>query len=91
MADKMKYYNVDDYTKQKARQGPHAATPPLANLFAAADHVRKVFEKKKLTYGVLGGLEMLCLGHRREIRDLHIAYDDKDFARIKTKLKGDQR
>lgn len=39
----------------------------------------------------MGGLEMLCLGYRREMPDVHIAYDDKDFNRVKAKLEADQR
>jgi hypothetical protein len=39
----------------------------------------------------MGGLEMLCLGYRREMPDLQIAYDDKDFHKIKSKLEHDQR
>lgn len=39
----------------------------------------------------MGGLEMLCLGYRRGMPDLQIAYDDKDFHRIKAKLESDQR
>jgi len=39
----------------------------------------------------MGGLEMLCLGYRRESPDLQIAYDDKDFHKMKSKLESDQR
>ncbi|KAH7394926.1 hypothetical protein DE146DRAFT_678738 [Phaeosphaeria sp. MPI-PUGE-AT-0046c] len=87
----MVYYNVEDYVRQKKRHAKEISVPPLANLLAAADYVRNVFETKKLAHGFMGGLEMLCLGYRREMPDLQIAYDDKDFHRIKAKLEADQR
>ena len=89
MAIKTKYYKVEDYNKYKAQRGPQVI--PQANLLAAADYVQSLFEKKKFLYGVLGELELLCMGLRREMMDLHIAYDDKDFNRIRTKLEADQR
>ncbi len=89
MAGGKMYYNVEAYNKQKQQQGNRVI--PEANFFAAANHVRDIFEGKQLPYGVMGGLEMFCLGHRRIMPDLHIAYDDRDFARIKTKLETDQR
>ncbi|KAF2829488.1 hypothetical protein CC86DRAFT_454083 [Ophiobolus disseminans] len=91
MTSKMGYYNVDDYMKQKRQQEKEAKVPPKANFLAAANHVRNVFENRKFGYGFMGGLEMLCLGYRREMPDLQIAYDDRDFLRIKSKLEADQR
>jgi|TARA_R110002003_G_scaffold12_1_gene803 hypothetical protein len=90
MASKMGYYNVEDYLKQR-RQQEKIRVPPKANFLAAVNHIRNMFEGKKFTYGVMGGLEMLCLGYRREMPDLQIAYDDRDFHRIKAKLESDQR
>lgn len=91
MADKMRYYNVEEFNNQKRQQGKDFKVPPRANFLAAANHIRNVFEGRKLSYGVMGGLEMLCLGYRREMPDVHIAYDDRDFSRIKAKLEADQR
>jgi hypothetical protein len=91
IADKMGYYNAGDFDKQRKEPGKESNIPPQANLLAAASHVRQLFENKKLTYGIMGGLEMLCLGRRREMPDLHIAYDDKDFNRIRAKLEANQR
>jgi hypothetical protein len=91
MASKMGYYNVEDFTKQKRQREKEATAPPRANFLAAVNHIRDTFEGKKLNYGVMGGLEMLCLGYQREMPDLHIAYDDRDFHRIKAKLEADQR
>jgi hypothetical protein len=91
MASKMGYYNVEDFMKQKRQQDRDVKIPPKANFLAAVDHLRKLFEGKKFTYGIMGGLEMLCLGYRREMPDLQIAYDDKDFHKIKSKLEHDQR
>ncbi|KAF7442254.1 Herpes-BLLF1 multi-domain protein [Pyrenophora tritici-repentis] len=64
---------------------------PLANTIAAATRIRQLFESKKLSYAILAGLEMLCLGHQREISGLHIAYEDKDLDRIRAKLQADRR
>jgi hypothetical protein len=91
MASKMGYYNVEEFMKQKRQQEKHIKIPPKANFLAAIDHIRKLFEGKKFTYAIMGGLEMLCLGYRREMPDLQIAYDDKDFHKIKSKLEHDQR
>ncbi|KAH4046282.1 hypothetical protein HBI56_172700 [Parastagonospora nodorum] len=90
MGSKMGYYNVDGFIKQKG-QDKEVKMLPTTNLLAAADHIRKLFEGKKFGYAFMGGLEMLCLGHRRESPDLQIAYDDKDFHKMKSKLESDQR
>ena len=89
MATKMRYFNVDEYNRHKRQQG--FRVPPEANFLAAASHMRDIFEAKKLAYGFMGGFAMLCLGNRRAMPDLHIAYDDRDFAKIKSKLEADQR
>jgi hypothetical protein len=91
MANKMGYYNVEDFLKQKQQQKNQIVVPPKANFLATANHLRKLLDGKKFTYAVMGGLEMLCLGYRREMPDLQIAYDDKDFQRIKAKLEADPR
>jgi hypothetical protein len=91
MASKMGYYNVEEFTKQKRDEIKEIKVPPKANILAAADHIKKVFEGKKFIYAFMGGLEMLCLGYRREMPDLQVAYDDKDFHKIKSKLESDQR
>jgi hypothetical protein len=91
MAGKSKYYNVDDYTEQKKLQGTNFKIPPKQNFLAAAHHIRDLFESKKFMYGVMGGLEMLCLNHRRQMPDLHIAYDNKDYDRLKSKLEKNHR
>lgn len=91
MTGKTGYYNVDDYLKQKRYRGTENSIPPEANFLAAANHVRTLFESEKFTYGVMGGFEMLCLGHRREMPDLQIAYDEVDFQRIRAELEADPR
>jgi hypothetical protein len=87
----MNYYNVEEYIHQKRQRGGAFRIPPRENFIAAANHIRNLFESKKFTYGVMGGLEMLCLGHQREMPDLHIAYDNREFHRIHSKLDADQR
>lgn len=53
--------------------------------------MQALFDAKRFTWGFMGGLAMLCLGYKREMPDLHIAYDDKDFNRIKAELSYDPR
>lgn len=89
MGKSANYYNVDDFNKYKKAQGK--CVPPRNNILAAACHIQALFDAKKFTYGFIGGLPMLCLGYRREMPDLHIAYDDKDFERLKNKLGSNYR
>jgi hypothetical protein len=91
MATKMRSHNVQQFNNQPRAQGRVSQVPPQVNVVAAASHIRQLFESKKITYGIMGGLEMLCLGHQREIPDVHIVYDDKEFNRIKSKLEKDSR
>lgn len=87
------YYNVQDYNKQKQQQQEQHGVniPPEANIIAAANHIRALLDGKKFEYGLFGGLAMLCLGSRRKQCDVHIAYDDKNFLRLRQKLENDQR
>jgi hypothetical protein len=87
----MGYYNIETFHQQKTQKEMEIEVPPKANVLAAADHIKGLFESKRFTYAIFGSFEMLCLGHRREMIDLHIAYDDRDFQRIKAKLELDQR
>jgi len=87
----MAYHNVEEPNKYKRQSQQEPKILPLANTIAAATRIRQIFESKKLSYGILGGLEMLCLGHQREISSLHIAYEDKDLDRLKAKLQADRR
>ncbi|KAH8728618.1 hypothetical protein GQ44DRAFT_823914 [Phaeosphaeriaceae sp. PMI808] len=91
MSSKIGYYNVEEFNKQKGQQERKVKVPPKANFLAAVCHIRSLFEGKNLSYGIMGGLEMLCLGYRREMPDLQIAYDDRDFHHIRAKLDSDQR
>lgn len=83
------HYNVDDFKDYKRKQGK--CLPPRNNVLAAASHIQALFNAKKFTWGFMGGLAMLCLGYKREMPDLHISYDDKDFERLKSKLESDKR
>ena len=85
------YRNVGEPVKHPSQQQQETKMLPLANTIAAATRIRQLFESKKLSYGILGGLEMLCLGHQREISRLHFAYEDKDLDRIRAKLQADRR
>jgi hypothetical protein len=87
----MGYHDLAGHERQKPRQNNETPIPPQANILAAASHIRRLFESKKFTYAVMGELAMLCLGHRCQIRDILIAYDDKDYNRMKKKLEGDRR
>jgi hypothetical protein len=86
MATKLKSFN-----QRNTRKDSCSKAPPEANVLAAVNHIQNLFESKRFTYAIFGSLEMLCLGHRLELNDVHIAYDDRDFQRIKSKLDSDQR
>lgn len=89
MAKPARHYNVDDFDNYKRKQGK--CLPPRTNVLAAASHIQALFDAKKFTWAFMGGLAMLWLGYKREMPDLHIAYDDRDFIRLKSKLESDQR
>jgi hypothetical protein len=91
MSEDRKYYDVDDYLKWKRSQGKNNKVAPRQNLLAAASWLRKFFDARKTNWAATGSLAMLCLGARREIPDIHIVYDDKDFQRIRMKLQTDPR
>jgi hypothetical protein len=86
-----KYYDVNDYHDWKRKQGAQFKNPPRANFLAAAGYVRDLLDGKKMSWAAFGGLAMLCLGSRREMRDIHIVYESQDFTRIITKLEKDPR
>ncbi|KAF2855540.1 hypothetical protein T440DRAFT_513650 [Plenodomus tracheiphilus IPT5] len=73
------YRSVTKFTKERTDNGVGSRIPPQANFLAAVNYLRDFFENKKFLYGIAGGLEMLCLGYRREMPDVHIVYDDKDY------------
>jgi hypothetical protein len=91
MAENWKHYDVDDYNSWKRKQGKSFRSPPRANYLAAANYVRSFLDGKKLNYAFFGGLALLCLGSRRQMPDIHLVYDGRDFERIKTKLEADRR
>jgi len=83
--------NVTKYPEGNLQDKNPYIVPPLANLLAAANHVRTLFESKKFSYAICGGLGTLCLGYRCDVLDIHIVYEDKDYFRIKKKLEADRR
>lgn len=87
----MVYHSATKHTGEIVEHRTTSLVPPQPNFFAAANHVRNLFESKKISYSITGGLEMLCLGYRRDMRDIHIVYDDKDYFRLKKKLEADKR
>jgi hypothetical protein len=89
MAKSSGYYNVADFNEYKRKHGK--CLPPRVNVLIAACYIQEFFDAKKFTYGFMGGLPMLCLGYKREMPDLHIAYDAKDFERLKSKLENNRR
>lgn len=91
MGEVQKYYDVEDYKRWKKSQAKAIKSAPRPNLLAAASWLRRFFEARKTNWAVLGSLAMLCLGARREIPDIHVVYDDKDFQRIRMKLQSDPR
>ncbi|KAF1993311.1 hypothetical protein P154DRAFT_394328, partial [Amniculicola lignicola CBS 123094] len=91
MGDNWKYYDVENYNSWKKNQGRNFKSPPRANFLAAANHLRSLFDGKKINWAAIGGLSMLCLGSDRDMPDIHIVYDDKDFHRVQSKLEHDSR
>jgi hypothetical protein len=91
MAHKLRHYDVAEFNNMKRQQGKNFKIPPRANFLAAVNHLRDFFETKKFAYGFMCGMQMLCLGYKREMPDVHIAYDDRDFNKIKAKLESNQR
>jgi hypothetical protein len=87
----MPHHTVSTDDWRKSKQERSFKIPPRANLLAAASHIRATFDAKKFTWSFLGGLEILCLGYRREQPDLHVVYDSRDFERMRKKLEGDRR
>lgn len=91
MGEDRKHYDVEDYKRWKKSQGKALKIAPRANVLAAANWVRIFFDARKTNWAALGSLAMLCLGARREMPDIHIVYDDKDFQHIRMKLQADPR
>ncbi|KAF2180060.1 hypothetical protein K469DRAFT_693527 [Zopfia rhizophila CBS 207.26] len=91
MTETWKYYDVDEYKAWKTKQGKDFKSPPRANFLAAATYVKNLLDSKNFNWAAICGLAMLCLGSRREMPDIHIVFDDKDFQRLKRKLEADQR
>ncbi|KAH7130386.1 hypothetical protein B0J11DRAFT_401866, partial [Dendryphion nanum] len=89
MGETPSYYSVDYYNNWKSKQRRRG--PPRANFLAAATFIRNLLDGKKINWAAMGGLAMLCLGSRRDMPDMHIVYEDREFERIKTKLEADPR
>ncbi|KAL5113317.1 hypothetical protein ACEQ8H_008812 [Pleosporales sp. CAS-2024a] len=87
----MGYYNMESVLRQKRLQGNEIKAPPMENILAAAEYVRKLFDGKRFNHAFMGRFAMLCLGHKRHVFDLQVTYDDKDFYKIKSKLNSDHR
>jgi len=91
MAASSNYFDVEDFNNWKRKQGSAYRLPPRANFVAAANYIRNFFDDKKMNWASMLGLAMACLGSRREMPDIHIVYEDKDFQRIKLKLETNPR
>ncbi|KAF1948886.1 hypothetical protein CC80DRAFT_528745 [Byssothecium circinans] len=91
MGENWKHFDAADFTSWKKKQGSAYKSPPRANFLVAANHIRNVLEGKKINWAVMGGLAMMCLGSSRDMPDIHIVYDDREFSRIKMKLESDRR
>ncbi|KAF2010075.1 hypothetical protein BU24DRAFT_467562 [Aaosphaeria arxii CBS 175.79] len=85
------YYSVEEYNSWKRKLGANYRSPPKANFLAAATYIRNLLDGKKMNWAAIGGLAMLCLGSRREMPDIHIVYEDRDYNKIKMKLEADPR
>ena len=91
MVETWKYYNLEDLNGWKQRQGREYRGPPKANFLAAANHIRNLLDGKSIKWAAIGGLPLLCLGSRREMMDIHIVYEAKEYNRLLRKLEHDQR
>lgn len=91
MVNMMGCRHLENSVQKKPQQGAKDRMPRRVNVVAAASYVRKIFESKRLAYSIMGGFQMSCLGNGREVSDVQIAYDDRDFDRIKKKLEADPR
>jgi hypothetical protein len=91
MAASSKYFDAEDFNHWKRKQGSAYRIPPRANFIAAANFIRNFFDDKKMNWATMLSLAMACLGSRRDMSDIHILYDDRDFQRIKMKLETNQR
>ncbi|PSN62320.1 hypothetical protein BS50DRAFT_502737 [Corynespora cassiicola Philippines] len=76
---------------QKREPERDSRIPPRANFLAAANYMKNLFDGKKFNWAAMGGLALLCLGARRDMFEIQIVYEDRDFNRIKPKLEADQR
>ena len=90
MAEKAKYYDLEAFNTWKGQRRVNF-TPPRPNFIAAASYIRKFFDAKGFEWAAIGGLAMLCIGSRREMVDIHVVYDDRDFQQIKIKWEADRR
>ena len=91
MAATSKYFDVGEFNLGKRKQGSAYRLPPRPNYIAAANYIRNFFDDKKMNWATMLSLAMACLGSRREMADIHIVYDDRDFLRIKLKLETNPR
>lgn len=91
MGKSWKYYNADEFNNRKRLLGKNFRAPPTANVLAAANHIKNVFDAKKVNWAAMGALVIFCLGSRRELSDVHIVYDDRDFEKLHKKLDADKR
>ncbi|ORX92170.1 hypothetical protein BCR34DRAFT_460204, partial [Clohesyomyces aquaticus] len=91
MGESSIYYDVEAYNSRKRKLGNNFKRPPRANFLAAATYIRNLLDGKSFNWAAMCGLAMLCLGSKREMHDIHLVYEDRDYNRLKTKLEHDQR
>jgi hypothetical protein len=86
-----KYYDLEDFNSWKRAQGLKFRVPPRPNFLCAAGHITSFLDGHNFTWAALGGLAIFCLGSHRNMFDIHIIYDHREFRRMKEKLELDKR
>lgn len=67
-------YSLVDYDSEEEREKDPQG-PPLANLFAAASYLSRLFAANGIQWAAMGGFAMICRGSRRTTRDVDVVTD----------------
>jgi hypothetical protein len=85
------YYNLEDYNAWKRNRGLKYRALPWPNFLCAVDYVTGVLDGHGVTWAAVGGLSMLCLGQTRNMFDLQIIYNRREFRKLECVLESDRR
>jgi len=68
-----KYSLIDYDSEEERKKSPEG--PPMANLFAAANYLDRLFSANGIRWAAMGGFAMICRGSRRMTNDVDVATD----------------